>query len=285
MFKFFANKIQSLFRKESTSFLLEEAEGLFYEGDFGSELTEMLCHRLKQSRKINEETLRSILSSLLKETVQNTSLPTDLSTDVKLCVSVIVGTNGTGKTTTVAKLAHFYQSQGKKIMIVATDTFRSAGIEQMRCWADVLNCGFVSGKPGGDPAAIAFDGITSARTKQYDHVIIDTSGRLHTYDNLLKELSKLVSVCNKALPGSPHEILMVIDATLGGNVVEQVRTFHKAVPLTGFIFTKTDGSAKGGTLFRLAKQFGLPTKFVGYGESLEDFEAFTIDRFLTKILP
>lgn len=285
MFKFFTNKIQSLFRKKSSSSFLEEAESLFYEGDFGSELTEILCCRLKQYRNVDEEVLRSVISSLLRETIQNLSTPATCSKEKQPFVSVIVGTNGTGKTTTVAKLAHFYQSQGKKVMIVATDTFRSAGIEQMRCWAEVLNCGFVAGKPGGDPAAIAFDGIASACAKQYDHVIIDTSGRLHTYDNLLKELSKLVSVCNKALSGSPHEILMIIDATLGGNVIEQVRIFHNTVPLTGLILTKTDGSAKGGTLFRLAKQFHLPTKFVGYGEGLEDFEAFAIDRFLTKILP
>lgn len=284
MFKFFTNKIQSLFRKKSASSFLEEAESLFYEGDFGSELTELLCHRLRQTRNCDEKTLKLVISSLLQEIIQNVH-DSSAAIESKPFVSVIVGTNGAGKTTSVAKLAHFYQSQGKKVMIVATDTFRSAGIEQMRRWAELLHCGFVAGKPGGDPAAIAYDGITSACSKQYDHVIIDTSGRLHTYDNLLKELSKLVSVCNKAFPGSPHDILMIIDATLGGNVIEQVRAFQNVVPLTGLILTKTDGSAKGGTLFRLANQFQLPTKFVGYGESIDDFEAFSIARFLTKILP
>lgn len=284
MFKFFTNKIQSLFRKKPSLDLLEEAESLFYEGDFGSELTEELCRRLKQCRNLQEDSLKTIVTALLQETIQQLPAPSSPSISSPH-VTVIVGTNGTGKTTTVAKLANYYQTRGEKVLITATDTFRSAGIDQMQQWAELLHCGFVAGKPKSDPAAIAYDGIASAKARQYDRVLIDTSGRLHTNANLLKELLKLVSVCAKAHPGSPHDILMIVDATLGGNVIEQVLAFREAISLTGLILTKTDGSAKGGTLFRLARQLQLPTRFVGYGESVEDFEEFNIDRFLQKIIP
>lgn len=282
MFKFFSSKIQSLFKKQLSSDLLEFAESLFYEADFGSDLTEELCSRLRKCRKPDETTVRHLITHLLRETLESLP-PTHEDKGSHPKVLLLVGTNGSGKTTTVAKLAHYYQSHSEKVMIIATDTFRAAGMDQMRCWAEQLGCGFVSGKPGGDAAAIAYDGITSARSKQYDRVIIDTSGRLHTHTNLLHELSKIVTVCNKAYPGSPHEKLMTIDASLGGNVVEQVRIFHDAIGLSGLILTKSDGSAKGGTLFRVAKQLKIPTKFVGYGESIGDLEQFAIDPFLEKL--
>ncbi|BAE81000.1 cell division related signal recognition particle GTPase [Chlamydia felis Fe/C-56] len=283
MFKFFSSKIQSLFKKALSADLLEFTESLFYEADFGSELTEELCSRLRKCRKPDESTVKDLVSSLLRETLAN--LPIIKSEKDTPVVSLMLGTNGSGKTTTVAKLAHYYLSRSEKVMIVATDTFRSAGMDQMRCWAEKLGCGFVSGKPGGDPAAIAYDGIASAKSRGYDRVIIDTSGRLHTHTNLLNELSKIVSVCNKVHAGSPHERLMTIDATLGGNVIEQVRVFHETIPLSGLILTKVDGSAKGGTLFRIAKQLKIPTKFVGYGELIGDLEEFHIDRFLEKLFP
>ncbi|AUS60233.1 cell division protein [Chlamydia abortus] len=284
MFKFFSSKIQSLFKKTLSPDLLEFTESLFYEADFGSDLTEELCSRLRKCRKPDASTVKDLVSSLLRETLDSLPLAEPCQGPAPI-VSLILGSNGSGKTTTVAKLAHYYLSRSEKVMIVATDTFRSAGMNQMRCWAEKLGCGFVSGKPGGDPAAIAYDGIASAMSRGYDRVLIDTSGRLHTHTNLLNELSKIVSVCNKVHPGSPHERLMTIDATLGGNVIEQVRVFHDTVPLSGLILTKVDGSAKGGTLFRVAKQLKIPTKFVGYGELIGDLEEFHIDRFLEKLSP
>ncbi|WP_375793045.1 signal recognition particle-docking protein FtsY [Chlamydia sp. 12-01] len=284
MFKFFSSKIQSLFKKSLSTDLLEFTESLFYEADFGSDLTEELCSRLRKCRKPDESTVKDLVCSLLRETVANLPHIESIKTQGPI-VSLMLGTNGSGKTTTVAKLAHHYQSRSEKVMIVATDTFRSAGMDQMRCWAEKLGCGFVSGKPGGDPAAIAYDGIASAISRGYDRVLIDTSGRLHTHTNLLNELSKIVSVCDKVHLGSPHERLMTIDATLGGNVIEQVRVFHDTIPLSGLILTKVDGSAKGGTLFRVAKQLKIPTKFVGYGELIGDLEEFHIDRFLEKLFP
>ncbi|QYC72108.1 signal recognition particle-docking protein FtsY [Chlamydia suis] len=282
MFKFFGNKLRSLFKKTLPSDLLEYAELLLYEGDFGHKLTESFCRELRKHKHPDEHTLKGLIRSFLSEIIAK--LPQRELSSVRPHATLVLGTNGSGKTTTVAKLAHYYLSQNQTVLIVATDTFRSAGMDQMRCWANSLNCGFISGKPGGDPAAIAFDGISAAIARDYDQVIIDTSGRLHTHTNLLKELQKIVSVCNKAFTGAPHETLMTIDATLGSNTLSQVSMFHEAVPIDGLIFTKVEGSAKGGSLFRIADELKIPTRFVGYGETVSDFEPFSIDRFLDKLL-
>ncbi|WP_201456287.1 signal recognition particle-docking protein FtsY [Chlamydia sp. 17-3921] len=282
MFKFFRSKIQALFKKDLSTDLLEHTEKLFYEADFGTELTEELCSRLCKEKKLDETKIRELVSNVLRETLKQLPICKPPLTTTPY-VYLILGSNGSGKTTTVAKLANFYQQQSQKVMIVATDTFRAAGMDQTRCWAEKLGCGFVSGKQGGDPAAIAFDGIRAAIARGYDKVIIDTSGRLHTHTNLMKELSKVASVCDKALSGAPHEVLMTLDATLGGNSVEQAQIFSSVAPISGLILTKADGSAKGGTLFRIAKLLKIPTKFISYGESFEDLQEFHIDFFLEKL--
>lgn len=282
VFKFFADKVRSFFKRGISGDVLECAESLFYEGDFGSQLTEELCARLKKCKNPDEAVIRELVASLLRETIQALPGQPSLPTTPPI-VTLMLGINGSGKTTTIAKLAHYYQQKGEKVMIVATDTFRPAGLDQMRYWAELLRCGFVSGKPGGDPAAIAYDGIVSARARGYTRLLIDTSGRLHTHGNLLKELAKIAQVCNKAHAGAPQETLMTVDATLGGNVIDQVKVFHDILPLSGLVFTKVDSSAKGGSLFRVAKQLRIPTRFVCYGETLETIEPFQIDRFLEKL--
>lgn len=282
MFKFFGNKLRSLLKKTLSSDLLEYAEVLLYEGDFGPKLTEAFCEELRRCKNPDERAVKGLIRSFLSKIIAK--LPQREPLSVRPFSTLVLGTNGSGKTTTVAKLAHYYLSQNQKVLTVATDTFRSAGMDQMRCWAETLNCGFISGKPGGDAAAIAFDGISAAVARDYDHVIIDTAGRLHTHTNLLKELQKIATVCNKAFPGAPHETLMTIDATLGSNTLSQVQLFHEAVPINGLIFTKVEGSAKGGSLFRIADELKIPTRFVGYGETIHDFEPFAIDRFLDKLL-
>ncbi|MBQ8498533.1 signal recognition particle-docking protein FtsY [Chlamydia sp.] len=282
MFKFFGDKLRSIFKRSLSPDLLEYAEALLYEGDFGPKLTELFCKELRRRKNPDEHTIKELIRTFLSEIIA--SLPQQETPSVHPYCTLILGTNGSGKTTTVAKLAHYYLSQNQTVLIVATDTFRSAGMDQMRCWADTLNCGFISGKPGGDAAAIAFDGISAAVARNYDHVIIDTSGRLHTHTNLLKELQKITTVCNKAFAGAPHETLMTIDATLGSNTLNQVKLFHEAVPINGLIFTKIEGSAKGGSLFRIADELKIPTRFVGYGETIHDFAPFSIDHFLDKLL-
>ncbi|ANH78765.1 signal recognition particle-docking protein FtsY [Candidatus Chlamydia sanziniae] len=284
MFKYFSNKLQSLFKKNVSLDLLEYAESLFYEADFGTELTKELCARLHQVKKPDELTVKKLISTLLQQTIE--SLPPVQTLQFfpsQPCVSLILGTNGSGKTTTVAKLSHYYQQRSQRVLIVAADTFRAAGIDQIRVWAEKLGCGFVSGKTGGDAAAIAFDGIQAALSRGYSRVLIDTSGRLHVHGNLMKELTKIVSACDKALVSAPHEILMTVDTTLGSNVIEQVRVFHETTRLSGIILTKVDGSAKGGTLFRIAKELQIPTKFIGCGESLQDLQEFHLDFFLRKL--
>ncbi|WP_100934347.1 signal recognition particle-docking protein FtsY [Candidatus Chlamydia corallus] len=283
MFNFFRNKLQSLFKKNISLDLIEDVESLFYEADFGTELTEELCARLRQTKKADESAIKELITSLLHESLEGFPSQTFQASATKPAVSLLVGTNGSGKTTTAAKLAHYYKERSQDTMLVATDTFRAAGMDQARLWANKLGCGFVSGKPGGDAAAIAFDGIQAAIAQGYSRVIIDTSGRLHVHGNLMKELSKIVLVCGKALDGAPHEILMTVDSTLGNNAVEQVRVFHDVVPLSGLIFTKVDGSAKGGTLFQIAKRLKIPTKFIGYGESFKDLDEFDLDLFLKKL--
>ncbi|SPN74078.1 Cell division protein FtsY,signal recognition particle-docking protein FtsY,Signal recognition particle GTPase,signal recognition particle-docking protein FtsY,SRP54-type protein, GTPase domain [Chlamydia serpentis] len=283
MFKFFSNKLQSLFRTNADINLIEYAESLFYEADFGTELTKELCARLYRTKKADESSIKELITSLLYESLEGLPYQNSEVSTTRPLVSLILGTNGSGKTTTTAKLAHYYKERSHNVMLVATDTFRAGGMDQARLWAKELGCGFVSGKPGGDAAAIAFDGIQAAIARGYSRVIIDTSGRLHVHSNLMKELSKIALVCGKALEGAPHEVLMTVDSTLGNNAVEQVRIFHDVIPLSGLIFTKVDGSAKGGTLFQIARQLQIPTKFIGYGESLKDLEEFDIDLFLEKL--
>ncbi|WP_213318129.1 signal recognition particle-docking protein FtsY [Chlamydiifrater volucris] len=280
MFKALSNKLRSLFKRTVNEELLEDAERVFYESDFGSELTEKLLKVVRQSKETYKltENLREVLSKVVWDVPPSTAC--EFGDKLQTKVFLIVGSNGAGKTTSIAKLATYFQNQGKKVLIVATDTFRAAGIDQLKVWADRINCGFVSGTSGGDPAAVAFDGLQSAKAKNYDVVLIDTSGRLHTNQPLMNELGKVAQVCSRAIPGSPHEILITIDASVGGNSVEQVGAFLQALPLTGFVLTKTDSSAKGGTLFRIYQSLRLPAAFLGFGENLESLSPFNLEAFL-----
>ncbi|WP_213357484.1 signal recognition particle-docking protein FtsY [Chlamydiifrater phoenicopteri] len=280
MFKFLSSKLKSLFKGTVDEEFLENAERLFYESDFGAELTEKLLKTVQRSGETSKlpKHLKDVLSKVVWDVPPSTAH--EINNNFPTKVFLIVGSNGTGKTTSVAKLASYFQRQGKKVLVVATDTFRAAGIDQLKLWADRMHCGFVSGQPGGDPASVAFDGLQSAKAKDYDIVIVDTSGRLHTNQPLMHELDKITQVCNKAIPNAPHEILITVDATAGGNAVEQVGAFLQSLPLTGFILTKTDSSAKGGTLFRIYQSLRLPAAFFGSGENIESLHPFDLDLFL-----
>ena len=191
----------------------------------------------------------------------------------------IVGVNGTGKTTTSAKLAHFIQSQKKTALLAACDTFRAAAIEQLKLWGARLKIEVIAGAYGADAASVAHDAVTAAQARKADYLFIDTAGRLHTKHNLMQELQKLHRVIGKQLPGAPHEVLLVLDATTGMNALNQAREFNKAVPLTGLVVTKLDGTSKGGMVVAIQKELGLPIKFIGLGEQPDDLQPFDAKQF------
>jgi len=191
----------------------------------------------------------------------------------------IVGVNGTGKTTTSAKLAHFFQAQNKSVLLAACDTFRAAAIEQIKIWGTRLKVEVIAGSYGADAASVAHDAVTAAHARKADYLFIDTAGRLHTKHNLMQELQKLHRVIGKQLAGAPHEVLLVLDGSTGMNALNQAREFHKAVPLTGLIVTKLDGTSKGGMVVAIQKELGLPIKFIGLGEQPDDLQPFDAKQF------
>ena len=194
-------------------------------------------------------------------------------------VVLVVGVNGNGKTTTVAKLAKRYQDAGKKVLIAAADTFRAAAIAQLEVWTDRIGCDLVKGAPNSDAAAVAFDAMTAAKSRGVDIVLIDTAGRLHTRKDLMQELEKIKRACNKVMPGSPHETLLVLDSTVGQNAIDQAKIFNDYTPISGLCLTKLDGTAKGGVIINIQKQLGIPVKFIGVGETLNDLEPFNSAHF------
>jgi fused signal recognition particle receptor len=199
-------------------------------------------------------------------------------------VILIVGVNGTGKTTTAAKLAWRLQQEGRTVLLAAADTYRAGAIAQLQIWANRLGVPCVAGAPGGDPASVAFDAIDAAVARDLDTIIIDTAGRLHTQDGLMQELQKVTRVIGRRLPGAPHETLLVLDGTVGQNAIQQGKLFSQAVSPTGVIVTKLDGSARGGAVAALRRELGLPIRFIGLGESLEDLEPFDAGRFAENLL-
>lgn len=283
MFKFLGQKIRQLFRGRVDEATLEELEELFYQADLGgktsAQLTDLVRNLSKKNRS-SDEILDSIKDELLKQLL---TIPVTSNEEGVPHVVLIVGVNGNGKTTTVAKLAHHYQKQGKKVLIAAADTFRAAAIDQLEKWAEKTDCVLVKGVHGGDPAAVVFDAIDAAKSRGCDVVLIDTAGRLHTKTDLMQELEKIRRVCGKALPGAPHETLLVLDATIGQNGIEQATVFHSFTPLNGLVLTKLDGTAKGGAAIAIQKKLQLPIKYVGTGETLEAFALFNPQEFINDL--
>ena len=198
-------------------------------------------------------------------------------------VILVVGVNGVGKTTTIAKLAHYYAEQGKKVIIAAGDTFRAAASEQLSIWADRVGVSIVKHKEGADPAAVVFDACASAVAKEADLVIVDTAGRLHTKVNLMEELKKIGRVADKQIPGAPHQTLFVLDGTTGQNAVSQAKLFGEAVPVTGIVVTKLDGTAKGGVVISIKEELGVPVRWIGVGEQMDDLRPFNAKEFANAL--
>lgn len=198
-------------------------------------------------------------------------------------VILAIGVNGVGKTTTIGKLAHRFYSQGLSVMLAAGDTFRAAGIEQLEIWAKRANAQFVKHQSGSDPAAVAFDAIAAARHRDVDVVIVDTAGRLHTKSPLMEELKKVKRVIEKAMTGAPQEVLLVVDATTGQNALRQAEMFNNAIGVTGIALTKLDGTAKGGIVFAIRKDFGIPVRLIGIGEKIDDLQDFNPQEFVEAL--
>jgi fused signal recognition particle receptor len=198
----------------------------------------------------------------------------------EITVVLVVGVNGSGKTTSIGKLSKYYQGSGRKVVLVAGDTFRAAAIDQLKVWSDRADVPIIAGQPGGDPAAMAYDGIRAARGRGYDLVFVDTAGRLHTKFNLMRELEKVHNVLQRSVHQAPHEVLLVVDAPTGQNALIQAKKFKESVNVTGVILTKLDGTSKGGMVFSIYRDLGLPVRFIGTGEKIEDLAPFDPDQFI-----
>ena len=282
-------QINSLFAgsPEIDEDLIEEIETLLLMADVGVEATTSIISQLED--RINEEKLDSgeavqaALREILADLLVGVEQPLELKSDKKPTVILMVGVNGVGKTTTIGKLAKRYQSEGKRVMLAAGDTFRAAAVEQLQVWGERNNVPVVAQHTGADSASVLFDALQSAQAKGVDVLIADTAGRLQNKDNLMQELQKVVRVMQKIDPSAPHEVMLVLDAGTGQNAVSQARLFGEAVGVTGISLTKLDGTAKGGIIFAIAKQFGLPIRFIGVGEQIDDLRPFEAKAFVDAL--
>jgi fused signal recognition particle receptor len=276
-------KIRALFSGKIDESSYSHLEQLLYEADLGPSIAGLLIEKLKTHLKINKdpETIIPFLKSELYQLFPKIQLPEITSSPH---VIMIVGVNGSGKTTTVAKLASYYKKLGKKVLIAAGDTFRAAAVEQLVAWANKIKVDIVQSQTTTDPSAIAFDALASAKARGFDVVLIDTAGRLQNKTDLMQELAKLRRICQKQIPNSPHETLLVVDGTVGQNAIDQAKIFHKFTPITGLILTKLDGTAKGGIGVLIQKELGLPILWVGLGEGEEDFIPFDLDQYINALL-
>jgi len=268
---------------------LENMERVLIESDFGVaatvELTQALEDEVRRGKLKTEADLKRALQDRITAMLAGPEEPGAIArSPAGPTVILLVGVNGTGKTTTAAKLARRLQDEGRSVLLAAADTYRAGAIAQLQVWANRLGLPCVAGAPGGDPASVAFDAIDAAVARGLDTVIIDTAGRLHTQDGLMEELRKITRVIGRRLPGAPHETLLVLDGTVGQNAVQQGKLFSQAVSPTGIVVTKLDGSARGGAVTALKRELGLPIRFVGLGESLEDLEPFDPAQFAENLL-
>lgn len=284
----FGEKIKSLFQGKIDESTLEKLEQLLYEADFGVQTAMELTQKVRDLHRSNPsfktaDFLASLQEHLVSLLGKYPSGLTEVPQDKLPMVILIVGVNGNGKTTSVAKLAHLLQENKKKVLVAAADTFRAAAIEQLETWAHRLQIDIVKGAPRSDPAAVAFDAVQAAKSRGCDVVLIDTAGRLHTKTPLMQELEKIKRSCQKAHASGPHETLLVLDATTGQNAIDQAKHFHKFTPLTGIILTKLDGTAKGGIVVAIERELGLPIKFIGTGEQIDDLQPFDSQSFVSNL--
>ncbi|MBE9541852.1 MAG: signal recognition particle-docking protein FtsY [Proteobacteria bacterium] len=271
--------------------LLENLEEILFTSDIGVEVTQQLIEGLTQRVEKKSLSKPEQLKAILKEKmVSLLEAGQDLSAfNIKdtppniLHVVMFVGVNGVGKTTTIAKMAHYFQARGQKIMLVAADTFRAAAIEQLQIWGERIGAEVINQKRGADPAAVVFDALSAAKSRKIDRVFIDTAGRLHTKSNLMEELKKIQRVAAQQVSGAPQQVTLIIDATTGQNAIAQAQVFAESLGVTDIILTKLDGTAKGGAVIGISQKLRIPISFICTGEGLEDFEIFNPREFIEAI--
>ncbi len=283
----FINRLDALFNSgEINEEFYEELEEILVSGDVGVDTTieivgqlqeEVKDLKLRELEQVKELLLNKIIKKLSFEELKETAAP-------KNHVIMLVGVNGSGKTTTAAKLARLYKEQGKKVLLVAGDTFRAAAVEQLEIWAERAGVEIIKQQSGSDPSALYFDALNAANARGFDIVIGDTAGRLHNNYNLMDELNKIYRVVGRSVPGAPHEILLVVDATTGQNAIAQANSFNQALPLTGIVLTKLDGTARGGIVVSIQDKIGIPVKYIGTGEKMEDLAPFDPELFARALL-
>jgi len=273
--------------KEIDRGTLDDLEATLIGADLGTVTTDEVLEHLRRKADRKQIHDSAELKRLLKEELltilnQADSRPLQFAASGPTVV-LVVGVNGTGKTTSIGKLAHYFKSQGKSVLLCAADTFRAAAIEQLEIWSQRSHTDLVKTKPGGDPAAVLFDALQAAQARKSDLVLVDTAGRLHTKTGLMDELEKMTRTAQRIVPGAPHETLLVMDATTGQNGLQQARQFTKAAGVTGIVLTKLDGTAKGGVVVAISRELGLPVRFVGVGEQVADLLPFDPKEFVDSL--
>ena len=264
--------------------MLEELEEVLITADVGVGPTEKIIDGLRgkiRAEKITEpEKVKTALEEILVSMIGEGE---PLVLETKPSVILVIGVNGVGKTTSIAKIANLLKSEGKSVILAAADTFRAAAVDQLKIWADRVGVDIISHGEGSDPAAVVFDAVNAAKSRHSDVLIIDTAGRLHNKKNLMDELAKINRVVDRELPGCSRETLLVLDATTGQNAVSQAKEFRSSAPLTGLVLTKLDGTAKGGIVFSIREELGIPVKFICVGEQVDDLQYFKADEFVSAL--
>jgi len=273
-------------KKEIDEGLLAELEEILITSDIGVKTTQELLDNLtaKVQRKELEDAdlLRKSLQEQIFQILSRQGKPLNLEA-ARPFIIMVIGVNGTGKTTTIGKIAQKFKAQGKSVLLVAADTFRAAAIEQLEIWGQRVNCEVIKQKSGSDPSAVVFDALKAAKSRSSDVMIVDTAGRLHTKINLMEELKKVKRIVDREVPGAPHEILLVLDATTGQNAIAQAKMFNQSLGVTGIVLTKLDGTAKGGILIAISDELKIPLRYIGIGEKVDDLREFNARDFVEAL--
>lgn len=286
----FVSKVDELFlgKKVIDDDLLDDLEEILITADLGVGTTQELVDAARQKVARNELSDPAALKKILKEKISEFIHSSDQSAELVMpdegpFVIMVVGVNGVGKTTTIGKMAHKFVSSGQSVMLVAGDTFRAAAVEQLKIWGERVGVDVISQQSGADPSSVVFDALESGKKRDVDVIIVDTAGRIHTKVNLMEELKKIKRVMAKKIPDAPHEVMLVIDSTTGQNGVSQARLFSQTVDITGLTLTKLDGTAKGGIIVNICREFNIPIRFIGIGEQMNDLRDFDADEFVEAL--